>query len=420
MTRRRVAVLMGGRSSEHPISVASAQSVIAALDPERYEVVPVEIGRDGRWSIGSGHVSKELVEATPGGNPVSDPARSRPQVPLPATSGAVAATLGEVEVVLPILHGPFGEDGALQGVLEMADVPYVGAGVAASALCMDKDLFKAVMRDQRIPVTRNITLRAGSVAGKTGDARPETWGAGSATGKTGDARPETWGAGSATGKTGDGRPETWGAGSATGKTGDARPETWGDSAPGENPFGYPVFVKPARLGSSVGITKAHDEDELRAAVALAFEHDEKVLVEEFISGIEVEVGVLGSREPVASLVGEIVVTHNEWYDWQAKYEEGEMDLVIPARITGEQTLRVQQLAVQAFVATECEGIARVDCFVREDGEVLVNELNTMPGFTATSVYAKLFEASGLPYSELLERAIDLALERRERRSRLRY
>jgi D-alanine-D-alanine ligase len=403
MTRRRVAVLMGGRSSEHPISVASAQSVIAALDPERYEVVPVEIGRDGRWSIGSGHVSKELVEATPGGNPVSDPARSRPQVPLPATSGAVAATLGEVEVVLPILHGPFGEDGALQGVLEMADVPYVGAGVAASALCMDKDLFKAVMRDQRIPVTRNITLRAGSVAGKAGDARPETWGAGSATGKTGDARPETWG-----------------AGSATGKTGDARPETWGDSAPGENPFGYPVFVKPARLGSSVGITKAHDEDELRAAVALAFEHDEKVLVEEFISGIEVEVGVLGSREPVASLVGEIVVTHNEWYDWQAKYEEGEMDLVIPARITGEQTLRVQQLAVQAFVATECEGIARVDCFVREDGEVLVNELNTMPGFTATSVYAKLFEASGLPYSELLERAIDLALERRERRSRLRY
>jgi D-alanine-D-alanine ligase len=353
MTRRRVAVLMGGRSSEHPISIASAQSVIAALDPERYDVVAVEIGRDGRWSLGSGHVPKELVVATPGRNPVSDRARSRPQLPLPATSGAVAATLGEVEVVLPILHGPFGEDGALQGVLEMADVPYVGAGVAASALCMDKDLFKVVMRDQRIPVSRNLTLRAGG-------------------------------------------------------------------APAENPFGYPVFVKPARLGSSVGITKAHDEDELRAAVALAFEHDEKVLVEEFVSGVEVEVGVLGNREPVASLVGEIVVTHNEWYDWQAKYEEGEMDLVVPARITGEQTLRVQQLAVQAFVATECEGIARVDCFVRDDGEVLVNELNTMPGFTATSVYAKLFEASGVPYAELLERAIELALERRERRSRLRY
>jgi D-alanine-D-alanine ligase len=336
---------MGGRSSEHAISLASGESVIAALDPERYDVVEVEIGRDGRWAIGSGHVPREL-------GPVPGTGVTRPQVPLPATSGEVAATLGEVEVVLPILHGPFGEDGALQGVLEMADVAYVGAGVAASAVCMDKDLFKAVMRDQGIPVTRNVTLRNG-------------------------ASPE-------------------------------------------NPFGYPVFVKPARLGSSVGISKAHDEDELRAAVTLAFEHDEKVLVEEFVSGVEVEVGVLGNREPVASLVGEIVVTHNEWYDWEAKYEEGEMDLVVPARITDEQSLRVQQLAVQAFVATECEGIARVDCFVREDGVVLVNELNTMPGFTATSVYAKLFEASGVRYAELLERAIDLALERRDRRARLRY
>ena len=355
MTRRRVAVLMGGRSSEHPISLASAQSVIAALDPKRYDVVAVEIALDGRWSIGPGQVSDT---ATPqiGPGQGSDTVTTRPQVPVPGTGGDVTATLGEVEVVLPILHGPFGEDGALQGVLEMADVPYVGAGVAASALCMDKDLFKAVMRDQGIPVTRNTTLRAdGSVA----------------------------------------------------------------AAP-ESPFGYPVFVKPARLGSSVGISKAHDAEELRSAVALAFEHDEKVLVEEFVDGIEVEVGVLGNREPVASRVGEIVVTNNEWYDWEAKYEEGEMDLVIPARITGGQTERVQQLAVQAFVATECEGIARVDCFVRDDGEVLINELNTMPGFTATSVYAKLFEASGIRYAELLERAIDLALERSDRRRRLKF
>ena len=150
---------------------------------------------------------------------------------------------------------------------------------------------------------------------------------------------------------------------------------------------------------------------MRAAVELAFEHDEKVLVEEFVSGIEVEVGVLGNRNPIASLVGEIVVTKNEWYDFEAKYDEGEMDLVVPARIGDEQTLRVQQLAVQAFVATECEGIARVDCFVRDDGEVLINELNTMPGFTSTSVYAKLFAASGIPYDVLLERAIDLAVER---------
>ena len=336
---------MGGRSSEHAVSVASGRSVIDALDPERYEVLTVEIDREGRWSLPSGQVPEALEAET-------RPARDRSQLPVPAASGEVAATLAEVEVVLPILHGPFGEDGRLQGLLEMADVPYVGADHAASALCMDKDLFKAVMRDQGIPVTRNITLRNGHAA--------------------------------------------------------------------ENPFGYPVFVKPARLGSSVGITKAHDEDELRAAVDLAFRHDEKVLVEEFVSGTEVEVGVLGNREPFASLVGEIDVTNNEWYDYEAKYDEGEMDLVVPARITPEQTARVQELAVQAFVATECEGMARVDCFVREDGEVLVNELNTIPGFTSTSVYAKLFEASGIAYPHLLDRLIELAVERHARRSRLAY
>jgi D-alanine-D-alanine ligase len=344
--RRRVAVLMGGRSSEHPISIASARSVIEALDLDRYEVVAIEIGRDGRWSLPSAHIPRELAA------PVGGADTSRPQLPVPGTANEIAAALGEVEVVLPILHGPFGEDGRLQGLLEMADVAYVGPDHAASALCMDKDLFKAVMRDQGIPVTQNVTLR--------------------------------------------------------------------DNAAPENPFGYPVFVKPARLGSSVGITKAHDEEELLAAVAVAFEHDEKVLVEEFVSGIEVEVGVLGNRKPIASLVGEIVVTHNEWYDWEAKYDDGEMDLVVPARITDEQTLRVQEFAVQAFVATECEGIARVDCFVRDDGQVLVNELNTMPGFTATSVYAKLFESSGIPYAELLERAIDLAVERSERRAKLKF
>ena len=335
---RRVAILMGGRSSEHEISLASARSVVAALDPGRYDVVTVEIGHDGRWALGDGG-RKEIETGS-----------AAETLPVPSAGGAVTTALAGVEVVLPILHGPFGEDGTVQGMLELAGVPYVGAGVAASAVCMDKDLFKAVMRDQGVPVTRNITLRNGA-------------------------------------------------------------------AP-ESPFGYPVFVKPARLGSSVGITKAHDEEELRAAVELAFRHDEKVLVEEFVSGVEVEVGVLGNREPFASLVGEIVVTNNEWYDYEAKYEEGEMDLVIPARITDEQTRRVQELAVQAFVATECEGMARVDCFVTEAGDVLVNELNTIPGFTSTSVYAKLFEESGISYPDLLDRLIELALERHERRSRL--
>jgi len=255
--------------------------------------------------------------------------------------------------VLPVLHGPFGEDGTVQGLLELAGVPYVGAGVAASALCMDKDLFKAVLRDRGIPVARNTTLRLGE--------------------------------------------------------------------PIENPFGYPVFVKPARLGSSVGISKAHDEAELEAAVALARRHDEKVLVEEFVAGTEVECGVLGNvtPAPLASVVGEIV-PHAEWYDYDAKYAAGGSDIVVPARIPDATAARVQELAIESFVATECEGMARVDFFVRQDGEVVVNELNTIPGFTETSVYARLFEASGLPYAELLDRLIELALARHERRRGLEY
>ena len=335
---RRVAVILGGRSSENPISVTSAASVAAALGANGNDVVSVEIDRGGRWAIG-GATPREL-EA--GGSTTLE--RLPPR--------EVAVTLADVDVVFPVLHGPFGEDGTVQGLLELAGVPYVGAGVLASALCMDKDVFKSVMRDHDVPVTRNITLRLGDEA--------------------------------------------------------------------RNPFGYPCFVKPARLGSSIGITKAHDEQELRRGVALAFQHDEKVLVEELVQGIEVEVGVLGNLKPIASLPGEIVVTHNEWYDYEAKYDEGEMDLRVPAGITEAQTERVQELAVRAFVATDCEGMARADCFVAADGEVLVNELNTIPGFTPTSVYAQLFEASGIPYGELLERLADLAVERFERRAQLRF
>jgi D-alanine-D-alanine ligase len=187
----------------------------------------------------------------------------------------------------------------------------------------------------------------------------------------------------------------------------------------ENPFGFPVFVKPARLGSSVGITKARGEKELQAGIELAFRHDEKVLVEEFVSGVEVECSVLGNEEPIASIPGEIVA-NSDWYDYSSKYDDGGMDLIIPPRVPQEAIKRVQELSVAAFRATECEGMARVDCFVRGDGEVLINELNTIPGFTATSVYAKLFEASGIPYEELLDRLVKLALERHERRARLKF
>ncbi len=316
--RLKVAILAGGRSSEHEISLASARSVLESLDPAEYDVVTVAIGRDGRWELGSGDGS---VAET---------------LPVPAANAP--ATLGSVDVVLPLLHGPFGEDGTVQGLLELAGVPYVGAGVAASALCMDKDLFKKVLRDSGIPVARHVALREGDAV--------------------------------------------------------------------ENPFGFPCFVKPARLGSSVGITKAHDELELDDAVELAFRHDDKVLVEEFLDGIEVEVGVLGNREPIASVPGQIVPLGHEWYDYASKYDEGGME--------------VQRAGVESFRVTECEGMARVDCFVVDGSRVVVNELNTIPGFTSTSVYAKLFDASGIPYEALLRRLIELAVERHDRRSKLQY
>jgi D-alanine-D-alanine ligase len=346
-TRRlRVALLAGGRSSEHDISLASARSVLEALDPARYDVVGVAIGRDGRWALQSGDTG------VLGPGPVTEvsPAAT---LPVPAEDGTLAA-LGAVDVVMPILHGPFGEDGTVQGLLELADVPYVGAGVAASALAMDKDLFKKVMRDSGIPVARHHTIRLGDAV--------------------------------------------------------------------DNPIGYPAFVKPARLGSSVGISKVHDDAELEAAVALARRHDEKVLVEEAVVGMEVECGVLGNRlpPPIASLPGRIDTLEHEWYDYASKYDEDGMELVIPPELPQHTIELVQQRAVDAFAASECEGMARVDFFVRDDGEVVVNELNTIPGFTATSVYAKLFQASGIAYAELLDRLIGLALERHERRSHLEY
>jgi D-alanine-D-alanine ligase len=336
-----VAVLAGGRSSEHEISLASARSVEAALDPTRYDVVPILIGRDGRWALPAGARRGELA--------------ATPAETLPVPVDSAPAALGAVDVVLPILHGPFGEDGTVQGLLELADVAYVGPGVLASSLCMDKDVFKQVMRAQGIPVARHVALRPGD--------------------------------------------------------------------PVENPFGYPVFVKPARLGSSVGISKVPAEDQLEGAVDLARRHDDKVLVEEFVAGMEVEVAVLGGqREPVASLPGQVVSHLADWYDYASKYDEGGSELIVPPPgLSDAQIERAQQVAVQAFVATDCEGMARADFFAREaDGAIVMNELNTIPGFTATSFYTRLFEASGIGYAEILDRLIELALERHERRSRLAY
>lgn len=321
----RVLVLGGGRSSEHDVSLASAASVVAGLTEAGYEVQAVTIGRDGVWWDGDGC---ELTLA---------PGRGIPGV----------------DAVFPVLHGPFGEDGTLQGLLESLGVPYVGAGVLASAVCMDKVVFKELMAHAGIP---QVDYRALTV----GDWRAD----------------------------GEGALRRL------------------------DQLGLPVFVKPARLGSSVGIARVGERSEMRPALEEAFRFDPLVIVEAAAAGIEVECSVLGNEDPITSVPGEIMLGAGEsgWYDYAAKYTPGGMELVVPARISPAACERVRALAAEAFVRSGCSGLARADFFV--DGErVLLNELNTMPGFTQTSVYGALFAASGIEYPQLLRRLVELALER---------
>jgi D-alanine-D-alanine ligase len=324
VSARRVVVLAGGRSSEHEVSLASAASVAAGLRTAGHEVTVVEIGRDGAWRLDG-----DTLAVSPG-----------------------AGLLG-AEVVFPVLHGPFGEDGTVQGLLECLDVPYVGAGVMASALCMDKILFKELMAQGGIP---QVDYRAVREADYRADP----------------------------------------------------PAVVQALAP----LGLPVFVKPARLGSSVGIARVADGAALPAALDVAFAHDSLAIVEALAPGLEVECSVIGNDEPIASQPGEIMLAAGEdgWYDYQAKYTPGGMQLIVPARLSPDVRDRVRELAVRAFAKAGCAGLARVDFFVSED-EVLVNELNTMPGFTETSVFGSLFAASGVPYPQLRDPLVGLALER---------
>jgi D-alanine-D-alanine ligase len=338
----KVAVLAGGRSSEHPVSLDSARSVLDGLEAGGHECVPIVIDRQGVWR-------QE--------DPRRDGDRAGAGEPLELSPGR---GIDGVEIVFPALHGPFGEDGTVQGMLECIGVPYVGAGVLASALCMDKVVFKRLMAEAGIPQVRYEAVTRSQWA-----TDPDA--------VTGRAR---------------GLP-------------------------------LPRFVKPARLGSSFGISKVAREDELPEALEAAFRHDPSVLIEAGAVGSEVECSVIGNDEPVASEPGE-VIAHADWYDYEAKYTEGGMELVVPAPISEAQRERVRRLAVDAFVGSGCSGMARVDFFVSEQGQVLVNELNTIPGFTATSVFARLFEASGVPYVELLDRLIRYALERYEAEQEYRY
>jgi D-alanine-D-alanine ligase len=342
-------VVFGGRSGEHEVSLASARAITQALEESgRYEVVPVGITREGRW-ISSGDPMRELeskVGYLPDGPAVSGPPAS--------TAEKLPAGLASVDVVFPVLHGPYGEDGTIQGMLELAGVPYVGSGVLGSAASMDKPTMKKIFAHHDLPQVRWVALTS------------KQWE------KNREARIQEI----------------------------------------ESSLGYPCFVKPANLGSSVGIGKAENTAELGDALDTASRFDRRIIVEEGVDAREIEVSVLGNEDPEVSVPGEIVIKKGGFYDYEAKYVEGGMELLAPAPIGEETTEEIRRIASIAYGAIDAAGMARVDFFLeRGTDRLLLNEINTIPGFTPTSVYAELWAASGLPYEELLDRLIRLAVER---------
>ena len=355
MARTRLAILYGGRSAEHQVSVVSARSVMEALDPDRFEVVPIAITREGAWLL----PDRSPLELTAADGALPEVEAAGKEVAVRPERGLAEAGPGPVDVVFPILHGPFGEDGTVQGLFELADVPYVGSGVLASALAMDKAMAKVVLAQAGLPQAPYLVV-----------------------------------------------PER-----------DWRADPGRVAATVADRLAYPVFTKPARLGSSIGITKVKTPDALAAGLAAAFAHDTKALVEQGVTARELECGVLGNDAPEASVVGEVVPGH-EFYDFEAKYLDESLKLEIPAPVPDTVRSQVRELSLRAFKALDCEGFARVDFFYEEaTGRVLVNEVNTIPGFTPKSMFPLLWAASGLAYPELVARLVDLAVERHAARRR---
>jgi D-alanine-D-alanine ligase len=356
----RVGIVFGGRSGEHEVSLMSARSVLDAIDRDKYDVVPIGITKTGRW-LPPARAQLLLTGEAPSAAQDADSVKGTALAPTQQAAlvvGSLGGALQEpLDVVFPVLHGPNGEDGTMQGFLDLANIPYVGAGVLGSALGMDKAKMKEVWRYHGLPVAEWAVLRRYQWREDHDACLREA-----------------------------------------------------------SRFGFPCFVKPANLGSSVGIGKAHNAAELPACIEEALRHDEKILVEEFVDGREIEVAVLGNHRPEASLPGEIVPS-NEFYDYNAKYLDGKSEERIPAPLPAEITEKVRHMAVQAFTALECSGMGRVDFFVTRLGsEILLNEINTIPGFTPISMYPKLWAASGLPYARLIDRLIELAIERWEERN----
>jgi D-alanine-D-alanine ligase len=348
--RLRLGIAFGGRSAEHEVSLQSARNVLEALDRDKYEVVLLGIDREGRWHLGDpsllqGGAALPALEAAGGREVAIAPRGSSSHI----VELSANRSLGTLDVLFPVLHGPYGEDGSVQGLCRLANLPCVGAGILGSAVGMDKDVMKRLLRDAGIPIARFRLLLRGAAEAPFDEVARE--------------------------------------------------------------LGTPLFVKPANLGSSVGVSKVRSAQEYRRAVDLAFRYDTKVLVEECITGREIECAVLGNADPAASVPGEILPSH-DFYDYEAKYiDEHGAALRIPAELTAEASRSVRELAVRSFTVLCCEGMARVDMFLEPGGRAVVNEINTIPGFTRISMYPKLWEASGIPYGKLIDRLVELALER---------
>ena len=360
MVKKRAGILFGGKSAEHEISLLSAKNIYEAIDREKFEPVLVGIDKSGRWVMNDASRflhnadNPALISLNTDGRQVA--LRPEDRGLLALENAASPFTDVPLDVVFPILHGPFGEDGTIQGFLKLADIPFVGPGVLGSAAGMDKDAMKRLLRDAQIPIGKFLTLKSH--------------------------------------------------------------ERLPSFAEVEAALGAPFFIKPANMGSSVGISKVRTEGEYSAAVKDAFQYDTKIVIEEFIPGREIECAVLGNEDPAASVPGEIIPSH-DFYSYDAKYlDEKGASLEIPAKLDDDTKRRVQELAVKVFQALCCEGLSRVDFFLKADGEIIVNEINTMPGFTKMSMYPKLWEASGVSYTELITRLIELAISRFEKERRL--
>jgi len=354
MSRKlRVGVIFGGKSGEHEVSLVSAKGIMGAMDKSKYEIIPIGITKEGCW-ITEGDPMKTL-EARAYEKARSEACGEGELIP------GIRGDFPQVDVLFPVLHGPYGEDGTVQGLLELVNIPYVGAGVLASALKMDKIAMKATFIAHGLPVVDHMALKR-----KDWERDPE-----------------------------------------------------GMMRRIEEAFGYPCFIKPANLGSSVGVSKVHDRSELAPALDLAASYDRKMLAERAVNAREIECSVLGNDDPIASVPGEIIPCR-EFYDYKAKYIDGRSELIIPAPLSPEMTKRVQELSIKAYLAIDCAGMARVDFLLdRDSGQLYIGELNTIPGFTPISMYPKLWEASGIGYSELIDRLIELALERHADKSRSR-